>query len=353
MINGFILALFITFLSTPLVIKIAKKLHLVDDRTKRYHPAAVHHGVIPRAGGLAIYLGIACSMLFFIPVSKVIVGILLGMVIIVSVGLWDDYTDLSPYLRLMTNIAAALMVVGVGVGVPFITNPLGGVIHLDMVKIPFEFFGTSHSILILADLFAVIWIVWMMNAIGWSAGVDGQLPGVVVIAALVIAALSQRFAAHDISQTVVTTLAIITAGAFLGFLPWNFYPQKIMPGYGGKSLAGFLLAVLSILSGAKLGTVILVTSIPLIDALYTLIRRIASKKSPFKADRGHLHHLLLDAGWGKRRIAFFYWGVSLLLGILALTLGSSGKVLLAFILAVVVGVVLLTLRLLNLFRIGG
>lgn len=345
-----IFSFLISFSLTPAVIVLAKRLGLVDDPEKRPHPAKTHKGIIPRAGGLGIYLAILLASLFFLPLSKALMGILLGGAFAVLIGLWDDYQDLSPYFRLFTNFLTAGIVVGLGVGVPFITNPLNGIIHLDTWRLTFNFLG-EHSILVWADLFALIWIVWMMNVLGWSAGVDGQLPGFVVLAAGVIAALSQKFAAHDISQVAVSQLALITAGSFLGFLPWNFYPQKIMPGYGGKSLAGFMLAVLSVLSGAKLGTAVLVLGIPVIDGLYTLGRRLLSKKSPFKADRGHLHHQLLDLGWGRRRIALFYWIITGLLGIIALNLNSQGKLFAVILLGVLIGGFLLFLKLLKFLRV--
>ena len=182
-----------------------------------------------------------------------------------------------------------------------------------------------------------------MNIVGWSSGVDGQMPGFVAIAATTLALLSLRFSAHDISQTVVAQLALITAGAFLGFLPWNFYPQKILPGYGGKTLAGLLLATIAILSGGKVGSALLILAIPMLDAAYALFRRIVSKKSPFLADRSHLHHRLLDLGWGKRRIALFYWLVSAILGVLTLTLNSQQKVFVFLTISLTVGGILLWL----------
>jgi UDP-GlcNAc:undecaprenyl-phosphate GlcNAc-1-phosphate transferase len=204
----------------------------------------------------------------------------------------------------------------------------------------FSFFGT-HSILVWADLLAFIWILWTMNIVGWSAGVDGQMPGFVAIAALTLGFLSLRFTLKDPSQETVTILAFIVTGTFTGFIPWNFYPQKIMPGYGGKTLAGFLLALLGILSYGKLGTALLVLGVPMIDALYTLLRRIGAKKSPVRADRGHLHHQLLNIGWGKRRIALFYWGVSAILGVIALTVTSQQKVFALLVLAAGVGAFLI------------
>lgn len=335
-------AFLITFFLTPLVIKLANKCGLVDDPQIRPHPAHVHRGVIPRAGGLALYLGFALACLLFLPQGKIFWGILAGGAVLILVGLWDDKKDSSPYFRFLTNFAAATLVVGAGVGIPYLNNPLGGIIRLDTLRITFNFFG-SHSILVWADFFAIFWIVWCMNIVNWSKGVDGQMPGFVAISALVLGFLSLRFSSHDISQQSVAILAFITTGAFLGFLPWNFYPQKIMPGYGGGTLAGFLLAVLSILSWGKLGTAILVLGIPLIDAFYTLARRLIMIRSPFRGDAGHLHHKLLSLGWGKRRIALFYWLFSAILGIIALSLNSTQKLFAFVLVGVILGAVLLWL----------
>lgn len=327
----------LSFAATPLVIKIARIYKLIDDPKKRFHPAHTHTGVIPRAGGLAIFAGIALAIIFYLPMTKLIWGILLGSLILVIVGLADDKKDVNPYFRLMTNALAALIIVGAGAGIPYITNPItGGILHLDTWRITFSFFG-NHSILVWADLLAFVWILWTINIVGWSAGVEGQMPGFVAISAFVLGLLSLRFSLQDPSQQLVSILAFIIAGGFLGFLPWNFYPQKIMPGYGGKTLAGLLLALLGILSYGKFGTAILVLSVPIIDALYTLIRRVGRKKSLVLADRGHLHHRLLDLGWGKRRIALFYWTVSAILGWIALSVNSHQKIFAFLAVAVTIG----------------
>lgn len=314
----------ITFFITPFIILVAKRLNLIDDE-RRSHPARVHIGSIPRAGGLAIYLGIVVSIFLFVDVTKSVVGILLALTLLLIIGLADDVKDINPYMRFLTNIAAALLVVVGGISIPFILNPFTAqVFHLDAWRISFEFFG-QHSFLPLANIAAIFWIVWTMNIVGWSSGVDGQLPGFVAISAVVLGLLSFRFLPTDPNQSIVIKLAFVTAGAFLGFLPFNFYPQKIMPGYSGKTLAGFMLATLAILAQGKVGTAILVLGVPMIDALYTFARRILRFRSPVWPDRGHLHHLLLSLGWGKRRIAIFYWLVSALLGVVALTVTSKGK----------------------------
>lgn len=334
-----VLAFSISFVSVYFVKKYALSFGLVDDKFHRKHPAQVHKGSIPRAGGFALYLGIIIPTLLFLPLNKALVGIVLGATLTTIVGLIDDWKDLNPYFRFFLNIFTALLVIGAGIGIPFINNPLDGIIHLDTTRITFKFFG-QHSILIFSDLVALLFIIWTMNVVGWSSGVDGQLPGFVAIASFVLGFLSLRFTGHDISQWVVTSLAFITMGSYLGFLPWNFYPQKIMPGYGGKTLAGFMLATLSILSGAKVGTMVLVLGLPMTDALFTVVRRVLSGKSPVWADRGHFHHRLLERGWGKRRIAVFYWLISAFLGFIALTVSPKQKLFTLITLLVVVGGVL-------------
>lgn len=321
-----LIALLLTALVTPLVAVLARKYGLVDDPKHRYHPAHTHKGIIPRAGGLAILLGIFITTVVSLPLTPQLIGILIGSVILTIVGLLDDKKDVNPYIRLVANGAVAILVVSTGSVIPYITNPLtGGVLPLEALNVTIPL-GALHITFGLPHVLAVIWIVWTMNIIGWSAGVDGQMPGYVAISAFVLGLLSLRYSLLDPSQAWVTLLAFIVAGAYMGFLPWNFYPQKIMPGYGGKTLAGFYLALLGILSFAKLGTALLVLGIPMLDAVATMIRRIGTKKSPVVADRGHLHHRLLDLGWSKPKIALFYWVVSAILGLVSLTVTSTLKI---------------------------
>lgn len=325
------LSFLIVFFTTPFFISLAVRIGLVDDVKKRKHPANTHVGIVPRAGGLPIFLSIATVTILFIPLNKIMVGILFASTLLLVVGILDDYYDISPYVRFLLNIAIALIVVLFGLGIPYLSNPFGPeVVRLDMWRLTIDFFG-KHTFLILANIFAVIWIVSITNFVNWSKGVDGQLPGFVAISSFFLGVLAYRFTSHDISTTSVSLFAFIVAGAFAGFLPYNHFPQQIMPGYSGGALAGFMLAVLSILSWGKLGTLILVLSVPLIDAMYALLRRLRQKKSPFYGDAGHFHHRLLAIGWGKRRIAYFYWFVSLLLGMSSLFFEKYEKIL-AFLL---------------------
>lgn len=339
----FLISFIVSFLVTPITIKIYRKFGWLDDPKKSKHPKVVHKYPVPRGGGIPIFFSLLLVTLIFLPIDKHLFGILLGGFLIFIIGILDDLFDLNPYLRLGVGFLAAALVVAVGIGIPFITNPLGGIIKLNQPQIAFFLFGKTRTIWILADLFALIWITWCMNFINWSKGIDGQLPGIVVVAALTIGILSLKFNA-DITQWPVIILALITAGAYLGFLPFNFYPQKIMPGYGAGALAGYLLAVLTILSTTKVGTGMIVLAIPMIDAIYTILRRIKRGRSPVWGDKGHLHHKLMDLGWGKRKIAIFYWLITGLFGLLALTLNSQAKFYTIILLTLIFGGILLWLN---------
>ncbi len=316
----------IAFLTTPLAIKFAKRIGIIDDPAKNKHPKVIHTYPIPRGGGIPIFLALLASSLVFLPIDKHLIGILIGAIVLVIMGVLDDKYNLNPYLRLIIGMIAAAIPIAFGIGISFISNPIGGIINLSQPQISFDLFGQTHSIWIISDLFAILWITFLMNIVNMGAkGVDGQLSGVTVIAALTIAFLSLRFSA-DITQWPVIILAAITAGAYFGFLPWHIFPQKIMPGYSGSTLAGYLLAILSILSTTKVGTLVVVLGIPLIDTGYTIIRRILNHKSPVWGDRGHLHHKLLDAGLSKTQVAVFYWIITAILGFMALNLNTANKI---------------------------
>lgn len=315
----------VAFAATPLVIKLAYKIGIIDDPSKSKHPKVIHTYPVPRGGGLAIFAGIFVACLIFIPLDKHLTGILIGAAILTVMGIVDDKYNLNPYLRLALGFLAAAAPIIAGIGIAFVSNPGGGIIDISHPQIVFNLLGKERSLWLLSDTFALFWIVFMMNMLNMGAkGVDGQLPGVAAIGAITIAALSLKFSA-DITQWPVILLAAITAGAFIGFTPWNFYPQKIMPGYSGATLAGYLLAVLSILSTTKVGTLMVVLSIPLIDTGYTIVRRILQGKSPVWGDRGHLHHKLLDLGMSKRNVTLFYWAVTGVLGIASLYLNTRSK----------------------------
>lgn len=320
----FLLAFIITACLTPIAIKYIKKFGLIDNPKLHIHPAIIHTKPVPRGGGIPLFLGAFITGLLVLPVNNITISIYFAALLALIVGLIDDKLnarskDVSPYLRFLINILTAVIVVGSGVSIKFLTNPFGG-IYIPPILISY--------------LISIVWLIWVMNMLNWSKGIDGQMPGIVAISAIVIGILSLRFVPSGDMAFIDVKLSFIIAGCAVGFLLFNFYPAKIFPGYGATSLY-LLLGVASILSGAKLATAILVMGVPTVDALFTIGRRIYQKYPPFKGDNKHLHHILLRLGFSQRQIALFYWIISVILGIISLTLQSSNKIFAIIMLVVI------------------
>lgn len=331
----FLASFFLTVLITPLVIRAMRKLGLMDD-PHRKHPAILHNKPIPRGGGIALFLGTFIVSVFILPWNYITAAIFLSAFIALTIGVVDDYLnanskEVSPYFRFLINILCAVIIIGSGIDVSYITHPFGGILHFNNIVLV-SFFGFNFY---LSQLVALIWIIWVINMLNWSSGVDGQVSGIMAIAAIVIGILSLRFQ-QDQTAAIDAKLSFIIAGASIGFLIYHFHPAKILPGYGATSIY-LLVAVVSILSSAKLATAILVMGIPTVDAVFTIIRRIASGTSPFLGDKKHLHHLLLGLGLSQRQIALFYWTISAILGAVALQLQSRNKIFALIMLIVFVG----------------
>ena len=338
-----LIAFVLTGVFTPLSLVVIKKIGLLDDPRKHKHPGIIHKKPTPRGGGIPLFFGILITAFFFLPFTKEVTALFIASFLTLVVGVIDDKYDISPYLRFIANIIVAGIVVGSGITIPFVTNPLGGILYLNSIIFPLSVFGPDMAIK-LSDIVAMLWIIWVMNMLNWSKGVDGQMPGIVAISAFAIGILSLRFAGSDQFSQTGATLSFIIAGASLGFLIFNFHPAKIFPGYGATSVY-LLLSAVSILSGAKLATAILVIGVPMIDGVFTIFRRLLTGKSPFWHDKKHLHHLLLSLGFGQRQIALFYWIISAILGSLALVLSSQAKAFAIIMLLIVVGGTLLFLHL--------
>jgi UDP-GlcNAc:undecaprenyl-phosphate/decaprenyl-phosphate GlcNAc-1-phosphate transferase len=325
----FTFSLIISLAVTYLTILVYRALGIVDRSNQRDHPKNIHISPVPRGGGIPIFITMTLTLLVFLPSSTTSVAIILGAFLLLVLGILDDLLNISPYVRLIGGLLASTIVVSYGVRIEYISNPLGGA--------PLTFVGYEWVALIIS----VLWITWSMNFVNMGAkGLDGQLPGVVVIAAIVMGIVSYRFI-PDPASLESMFMASAIAGSFLGLLAYNAYPQKIMPGWGAGSLAGYLLAVISMLSGAKLATALIVLGIPLMDVVYAIIRRVRRGQSPVWGDAEHLHHRLLAIGWSKRQVAGAYWGFTALLGFVALQLNSQMKIYTILLIALIVGGVLL------------
>ncbi len=315
---GFAIAFVVSFVATPFVRKIAIKIGAIDvpkdDRR-------MHKNPVPRMGGLAIFIGIIVAIVYSIVASIIesngiifydrIVGFILGATIIVIMGICDDRKPIKAIYKLIIQIVAACIAVYFGVRIGPIAIPFLDETYfmLGMLEIPLT----------------IIWIVGITNAINFIDGLDGLATGITCISSV-----SLLFIFLLTGQSVEAIfLAAIMVGATMGFLPFNFNPAKIFMGDTGSNFLGFSLAILSILGLAKTYTAIsvlvpiIILAVPIFDTGFAIIRRIINKKSPMEADKGHIHHKLIEAGLSTRQAVFVLYAICALLGMLAIVLVDS------------------------------
>lgn len=322
----FLGAAIITALVTPLVIKAARRFGVLDVPGE---PRKIHSQPTPLLGGLAPFLGLVVvigAILWFagdlvlpeIPLRH-LVGVGIGALFLMIGGFFDDLYDLKPRVQIIFPVLAALAIVVSGIGIREITNPFGGTFRLDV----WAWFP---------DVFTFVWLMGMMYTTKFLDGLDGLVSGLTVIGALMVFLLTQTIQWY---QPEVGVLAIAVAGAFAGFLVWNWNPAKIFLGTGGSTLAGFLLGTLAIISGGKIATTLLVFGVPILDAAWVISRRVfLERKSPTQADRKHLHFRLLDSGFSHRAAVITLYAVAALFGALTLVLQSKEKLMTLIVLVV-------------------
>lgn len=300
---SFLMAFGLSMILTPVAIKIAVKIGAMDvpKDSRRMHTKP-----IPRFGGFAIFIGNTVSMACFLYWEPRILWILLGGAMIYILGVVDDLKDLPAKVKFSGQLLVAVIIYMAGIRIEFLTN----------------FFGQGKSQLgeVLCFIITVIWIVGATNAINIIDGLDGLAAGTVAISSLCVA-----YVAYIFGRYMVAAAMLSLAGATLGFLPFNFYPARIIMGDGGSQYLGFMMAALSILGSVKSATVvavvipIMVLGLPIFDTIFAILRRIINRKPIMQADKGHLHHRLMGLGYGQRRATLMLYGVTAIMGIAAVT----------------------------------
>ncbi|AJY77602.1 MraY family glycosyltransferase [Paenibacillus beijingensis] len=292
---------------TPLVKKFAFRIGAIDKPNAR----KVHTRIMPRLGGLAIYIAFIGSFLLVLPFipsgllshydMNLIKSVLVGGTIIVLIGALDDRFELSAKVKLLGQIAAACVVVFVfGVKIDLLNIPFGQSMQpvADWVSIPLTIF----------------WIVGVTNAINLIDGLDGLAAGVSGIAIGTILVMASFMGFEPI-----ILMSSLLLGGILGFLVFNFHPAKIFMGDSGSLFLGFSLATLSMI-GFKQVTIVsfvtplLIIGVPLSDTFFAIVRRWINKRPIFAPDKGHLHHCLRELGFSHRRTVLIIYGVAAFFG---------------------------------------
>lgn len=287
--------------ATPAAIWLAPKIGAMDiPKDER----RVHNKPMPRFGGIAIYLGIMVALSVFALKEDGVVSAMVGCTLIYILGLIDDLKDLKPWLKFSGQIVCAVIVYVMGLRIEFITNYFG---PGNMA------FGDAACLII-----TVLWLVAITNAVNLIDGLDGLAAGIAAISALCIG-----YVAYINGQYVSTMAMMIIAGAALGFLPFNFHPAKIFMGDAGSQLLGFSMAAFSIMGTVKSTTVVvvvipaLVLGLPIFDTAFAIVRRVLKHQSIGTADKEHLHHRIMKAGFGQRRAVMLMYCISGIMGIVA------------------------------------
>ena len=304
-----LVAAVVALIATPVVRSLAFKIGAVDvPRDSR----RMHDHPIPRMGGLAIFFGFILSVLLFLPLTTQLRGMLLGAVIIVILGIFDDIYALSAKLKFAVQIGAALIAVLMGNQIDYLSNP--NIFSSD----PYWDLG------VLSIPISVLWIVAITNAVNLIDGLDGLACGVSTISSMTMLVI-----ALTVAEAQVAILMAALAGACIGFLPYNLNPAKIFMGDTGSTFLGFVLATVSIQGLFKSYAIIsfavpfLMLGLPIFDTCFAILRRLAQGQSPMAPDRGHIHHRLIDMGFTQKQAVAVLYLISAILGLSAVVLTTN------------------------------
>jgi UDP-GlcNAc:undecaprenyl-phosphate/decaprenyl-phosphate GlcNAc-1-phosphate transferase len=312
----FIISIFIT----PFVKKLAIKVGAVDQPNKR----KVHEKIMPRMGGLGIYISFIIGMLIINPDKPYHLAIIAGSVVIIAIGILDDIFNLAARFKLLGQIAAALIVVmWGGIDVDFINLPFDGKLQFGVLSVPIT----------------ILWIVGVTNAINLIDGLDGLAAGVSSIALISISGM-----AIVMGDVYVMTVGFILLASTLGFLVYNFHPAKIFMGDTGALFLGYMIAVLSLLGFKNVTFIsfivpIIILGVPMTDTIFAIIRRLVNKTPLAAPDKSHLHHRLLDHGFTHRQTVILIYAISAMFGLTGFifsftTMWGSMLILLVIILSI-------------------
>lgn len=325
----FIIGMVLALILTPLIGQLAAKHDITyKPGIKRNHrdfdnPAkAMHEGITPALGGLAVVIPIFLAMLLFFKLDSFTIPILVATGILILGSTLDDVLNLPAKAQLAYQILAALVIVFsvINLNVLSLFD-----INLNVATWNFTIFGLQQSLAFPGDIILFVWLLICINAVKWTAGSPGIIEANSFTIFSLIFVIAIRYA-----SVYSATLSILAAGALLIFLVFAFPPQKIMSGSTGKTLYGFLICILALIADAKLSTTLMLLLVPIIDFVYVIIKRLLIYKPKNVLDllkindTSHLHHQLLNMNLTRKQIVLIEMAVTLLIGSLAIL--STGAI---------------------------
>lgn len=337
----FLLALGLGLVVTKFVLSYAKKNNIALPKIRERD---VHKKPVPRIGGVALFLvfwiivftiyAINPNNLKFVDekifgIDKNLLGLFFATLTWVIAGIVDDTKGLKPAPKLIVQFICGLIIAGFGIKIWWVSNPFG---------------GANIVLESLTYLLVPVWIVLLMNTLNWFDGIDGLTSSISLISLLVLFGLS---ISDKVNQLSTGLLCIVLAGAVLAFLFFNWNPAKIFLGDSGSGFLGLCIAVFAIISGAKIATAFLVLGIPIIDTVVVVVTRLVKRKSIFAADKSHLHHRFLAAGFSVKQTVVFLSLISVVFGYIALISQTKEKMQAVLYLVLLMGIILLSLFIIN------
>lgn len=313
-----LLAALVSYVLTPYIKTLAFKIGAIDKPDNR----KVHKKIMPRLGGLAIYIAFMAGVISSLELTWDIAGILIGGTVIVIVGILDDKYQLPAKVKLLGQIAAALVLVLFDIRIEWINNPLGGYFYLDkIISIPLT----------------VFWVISFTNVVNLIDGLDGLAAGVSAIASVTVILVAVQMGYFHIA---VLTAAL--AGGIIGFIRYNFNPATIFMGDTGSMFIGYMLAAVSVYGAVKTAATIalivpaIALGLPIMDTAFAIMRRYTNGRPIFQPDKGHLHHRLLAMGMNQKQAVLLMYGISAVLGIAAVLWAEVDGFYAALIIAVII-----------------
>lgn len=342
--SAFVLAATVSFLVTPLVARLAKKVGAIDkpasQRRKGDATAVrrIHLIPTPKLGGLAMVVAIVIGLIVTNSFGFIPRGIVFGAIIVIILGILDDIFELDGKVQLALQFFAAAIVVLTGTSITGI-HFLGNQINFNAFSALVEVLGFTYNFIFPADLITILWIVGLINVINWVGGVDALNGSVSSIAAFTM--LLFAITSGNIPLAIILAIHL---GSIQGVLPYNYNPAKIYYGSVGDYLNGYLLAVFAILGSTRWTATLILLGMPIIDGLLVFMIRFREHpellKQPWKvlniSDNNHLHHRLLAAGYSKKTVNLIETAIMSVLCAIAIVMSDIRQDVMAFIVSITI-----------------